>query len=101
MKLVGRRAECGMLDRLVEAVGAGQSRALVLCGEPGAGKTALLRYLVDGAGGCRVVQKAGVQPEMEPAFAGLHQWCVRLLAAAARVMSVLTTNRCARPSMST
>jgi hypothetical protein len=38
MKLVDRRAECGMLDRLVEAVCAGQSRALVLCGEPGVGQ---------------------------------------------------------------
>jgi predicted ATPase len=41
MKLVDRRAERGMLDRLVEAVCAGQSRVLVLCGEPGVGKTAL------------------------------------------------------------
>jgi stage III sporulation protein SpoIIIAA len=80
MKLVGRRAECGMLDRLGEAVCAGQSRALVLCGEPGVGKTALLQHLIARAVTCRKVQIAGVQSEMELAFAGLHQLCAPLLA---------------------
>jgi DNA-binding CsgD family transcriptional regulator len=79
MRLVGRRAECGMLDRLVEAVCGGQSRALVLCGEPGVGKTALLLHLTAQAAECRVVQTAGVQSEMELAFAGLHQLCAPLL----------------------
>jgi hypothetical protein len=65
MKLVDRRAECGMLDRLVEAVCAGDNRALVLCGEPGVGKTALLQYLICRAAECRVVQTAGVESEME------------------------------------
>src|ERR1700739_2524111 len=78
MKLVGRRAECGMLDRLVEAVWAGQSRALVLCGEPGMGKTALLQHLTARAAECRRVQMAGVRSEMELAFAGLHQLCAPL-----------------------
>ncbi|MBV9318664.1 MAG: AAA family ATPase, partial [Mycobacterium sp.] len=80
MKLVDRRAECGLLDRLVEAVSAGESRALVLCGESGVGKTALLQYLVGRAAGCRVVETAGVESEMELAFAGLHQLCAPLLA---------------------
>jgi DNA-binding CsgD family transcriptional regulator len=80
MKLVGRRAECAMLHRLVESVCAGQSRALVLCGDPGVGKTALLQHLVNHATGCQVVQIAGVESEMELAFAGLHQLCVPLLA---------------------
>ncbi|HEX3193899.1 MAG TPA: ATP-binding protein, partial [Streptosporangiaceae bacterium] len=44
-ELTGRRAECGVLDRLVAAVRAGESRALVVRGEPGVGKTALLEYL--------------------------------------------------------
>jgi DNA-binding CsgD family transcriptional regulator len=79
MKLVGRRAECGMLDRLVEAVCSGESRALVLCGEPGVGKTALLQHLMARAASCRVVQTAGVESEMELAFAGLHQLCAPLL----------------------
>ncbi|HTU04767.1 MAG TPA: AAA family ATPase, partial [Trebonia sp.] len=79
-KLVGRRSECGMLDRLVDAVCAGQSRALVLCGDAGVGKTALLEHLVRRATNCRVVQIAGVESEMELAFAGLHQLCAPLLA---------------------
>ena len=72
-ELTGRRSESDVLDRLVEAVRAGESRALVLRGEPGVGKTALLEYVADHAPGCRVVHAAGVQSEMELAFAGLHQ----------------------------
>src|SRR5258708_37051381 len=72
-KLVGRRSECEALDRLIEAVRAGESRALVLRGDPGVGKTALLEYLVEHPAGCRVLRAAGVQSEMELAFAGLHQ----------------------------
>ena len=62
-----------MLDRFVEAARAGASRALIVRGEPGVGKTALLEYLVEHATGCLVAQAAGVQSEMELAFAGLHQ----------------------------
>jgi DNA-binding CsgD family transcriptional regulator len=68
-----------VLDRLVEAVRAGESRALVAVGEPGAGKTALLEYLAGRAPGCQVARVAGVQSEMELAFAGLHQLCAPLL----------------------
>jgi predicted ATPase len=50
----------------------GQSRTLVVRGEPGVGKTALLEYAVERGSGCRVVRAAGVQSEMELAFAGLH-----------------------------
>ena len=71
--LTGRRSECDVLDRLIEDVGAGESRALVVRGEPGVGKTALLEYLVEQAPEFRVVRAAGVQSEMELAFAGLHQ----------------------------
>src|SRR5258708_10642352 len=70
--LLGRRGECEVLDRLLGAVRAGESRALVVRGEPGAGKTALLEYLAGRASGCRVAAAAGVQSEMELAFAGLH-----------------------------
>ncbi|WP_433297288.1 helix-turn-helix transcriptional regulator [Pseudonocardia sp. CA-142604] len=76
--LRGRRSECEVLDRLLEAVGAGESRALVIRGESGVGKTALLEYLVGRASG-RVVRAAGVQSEMELAFAGLHQLCAPML----------------------
>src|SRR5882672_12620223 len=72
-ELMGRRGERDVLDRLIDAVRAGESRVLVVRGEPGVGKTALLDYLVEHASGCRVVRAAGVQSEMELAFAGLHQ----------------------------
>jgi len=78
-QLRGRRSELGVLDRLIEAVRAGESRALVLAGEPGAGKTALLDYLAGRAPGCRVARVAGVQSEMELAFAGLQQLCAPML----------------------
>src|SRR3984957_6750398 len=71
--LIGRRRECGALDQLVSAVRAGGSRALVVRGEPGTGKSALLDYLAERAPDCRVVRAAGVESEMELAFAGLHQ----------------------------
>jgi len=69
-----------VLDRLVYAVLAGESRVLVVRGEPGVGKSALLDYLAGHAAGCRVARAAGVESEMELAFAGLHQ----LLSADAR-----------------
>src|SRR5258706_15349752 len=77
--LRGRRTECEALDRLLDAVRAGESRALVVRGESGVGKTALLEYAVERAAGCRVVRAAGVQSEMELAFAGLHQLCAPML----------------------
>jgi DNA-binding CsgD family transcriptional regulator len=77
--LTDRRAECGVLDGLVEAVCAGESWVLVVHGEPGVGKTALLEYLADRASRCRVLRVSGVQWEMELAFAGLHQLCAPLL----------------------
>ena len=79
MPLRGRRAELGVLDGLIEAVRAGESRVLVVRGEPGVGKTALLDHLAGRASGCRVVRAAGVQSEMELAFAGLHQLCAPML----------------------
>lgn len=76
--LIGRREECAILDRLVDAVRSGESRALVIRGEPGVGKTALMEYLADSAD-CRVARTAGVQAEMELAYAGLHQLCSPML----------------------
>jgi len=71
--LRGRRRECDLLDRLLDAVRGGESRALVVRGEPGVGKTALLDYLVGQASGCGVARASGVESEMELAFAGVHQ----------------------------
>jgi hypothetical protein len=78
-QLRGRRRECELLDRLIEAACAGESRTLVVRGEPGVGKTALLDYLAEHASGCRVALVAGVQSEMELAYAGLHQLCAPML----------------------
>jgi hypothetical protein len=78
-RLRGRSAELSALADLVAAVRAGQSRVLVVRGEPGVGKTALLDYLAGQAQGCRMVRAAGVQTEMEFAFAGLHQLLAPML----------------------
>src|ERR1700691_3076476 len=77
--LTDRRAECGVLDQLVNAVQAGGRRVLVVRGEPGVGKSALLDYLARRASDCRVMRATGVESEMELAFAGLHQLLSPLL----------------------
>src|SRR5215467_2962684 len=71
--LRGRRTELAALDRLLAEARAGQSRVLVLRGDAGVGKTALLGYLQEQASGFRVARAVGVESEMELAFAGLHQ----------------------------
>ena len=78
--LRGRSAECAELDRLLEAVRSGQSAVLVLRGEAGIGKTALLSHAAERAEGCRVLRAVGVESEMELPFAGLQQLCAPLLA---------------------
>jgi DNA-binding CsgD family transcriptional regulator len=77
--LYGRRGERELLDRLVTDARAGQSRVLVLHGDPGTGKTTLLDYLAQRVAGCRVARVTGAEPEMEMAFAGLHQLCAPFL----------------------
>ena len=78
-RLTDRDRERDLLDRLVDAVRAGESRVLAIRGDPGVGKTVLLDYLVGRARGCRVTRATGVQSEMELAFAGLHQLCASML----------------------
>jgi DNA-binding CsgD family transcriptional regulator len=73
--LLDRRGETELLDGLIAAVRRGESRALVVRGEPGVGKTALLDHLARAATDCRLVRVVGVQAERELAFAGLHQLC--------------------------
>lgn len=75
VSLLGRDSECAQLDEFIAAVREGHSRALVLRGEAGIGKTALLRYLLASAKEMTVVRAAGVESEMELAFATLHQLC--------------------------
>src|SRR6266853_3627093 len=77
--LTDRFRERGVLDRFVAGVRAGEGRALVVRGEPGVGKTVLLDYLAGRASGCLVARAVGAQPEMELAFAGLHQLCAPML----------------------
>ena len=77
--LIGRGDLCRELDVLVGGVCAGQSRALVVRGEPGIGKTALLDYVAIHAPGCRVERITGIQSELELAFAALHQLCQPML----------------------
>ena len=78
-RLRGRRTECAVLDGLIGAVRQGESRTLLLRGEAGVGKTALLDYLVDAASDLHVVRAVGVESEMELAFASLHQLCAPML----------------------
>jgi hypothetical protein len=78
-ELTGRDAQRRELDDLIDRVCAGQSEALVVVGEPGIGKTALLDYVAGHARGCHVVRAVGVQSELELTFAGVHQLCAPML----------------------
>ncbi len=75
----GRASERGVLDGLLQDVRGAQSAVLVIRGEPGVGKTTLLRYCVRQASGFRVVESVGIESEIELPFAGLHQLCAPLL----------------------
>jgi DNA-binding CsgD family transcriptional regulator len=77
--LLDRDSERGELDQLIAETREGRSRVLVLRGEPGVGKTALLEYLSAAAQGCRIAWVSGVESEMELAFAGLHALCTSML----------------------
>jgi DNA-binding CsgD family transcriptional regulator len=79
MTLLGRRAECKALDGVLADALAGRSRAVVLRGEAGAGKSALLGYLSERVAGCHVARAVGVESEMELAYSGLHQLCAPML----------------------
>src|SRR6202008_3752343 len=77
--LLGRQRERQALDSLMEDLRSGRGWALVVRGEAGVGKSALLEYGAGAAPDMRVVRAAGVESEMELAFAGLHQLCAPLL----------------------
>lgn len=78
-RLLGRQDDTRVLDQIGSDIRAGRSRVLLLRGEAGVGKTALLDYLAATASGCRIVRAAGVEPEMDLPFAGLHQLCASML----------------------
>jgi AAA ATPase domain len=70
--LYGRDFECGVLDDLLEGAHLGRSGSVVLCGEAGIGKSALLRYAAEQALDARILEVRGVEPESGMPFAGLH-----------------------------
>jgi DNA-binding CsgD family transcriptional regulator len=79
LMLRGRRDECAALDGLLQDARAGRSGAVLLRGEAGIGKTALLEYAIRSASDMLVLRAAGTESEMELAFAALHQFCAPLL----------------------
>ena len=79
MSLLGRTDECALLDDLLADIRRGESRSLVLRGEAGIGKTALLQYLSESTSDLTVLRAAGVQSDMELAYASLQQLCAPLL----------------------
>ena len=74
--LLDREGERAALDGLLGDLRSGRGRALVVRGEAGVGKSALLEYAVGAAAGMRVARAVGVESEMELAFAGVHLLCV-------------------------
>src|SRR5882757_3666282 len=77
--LVDRRTERSALDSLLASARGGLGSALVLRGEPGIGKTALLYYAIESAPGFRIVRAVGVESEIELAYGALHQLCAPVL----------------------
>jgi ATPase subunit of ABC transporter with duplicated ATPase domains len=79
MILRGRADECALLDDLIHDIRRGESRSLVLRGEAGIGKTALLKHLIGSASDLTVARAVGVESEMKLAYASLHQLCGPML----------------------
>src|ERR1700761_3455267 len=77
--LLGREREREVLDRLLDAARAGHGGVLVMYGEPGVGKTALLEYAVEAGAEFRIAHAAGVEAEMELPFAAVQQLCAPFL----------------------
>jgi hypothetical protein len=77
--LLGRRRECEEIDRLLSRTRGGQSGVLVVSGEPGVGKSALLGYAIASASGFQLARASGVESEMELPYAALQQLCVPML----------------------
>jgi hypothetical protein len=77
--LIGRRKERAVLDGVLDGARGGRSGVMVVKGEPGVGKSALLAYVIDSAHDLTVIRATGVESEMELPFAALHQLCAPLL----------------------
>src|SRR5262249_34421710 len=78
--LRGRDAECVALDERLAGIRRGEGQSLALLGEPGIGKSALMKHLVESGAGLTIVRTAGVESEMELPYASLQQLCAPLLA---------------------
>ena len=78
LALAGRAEECDVLDELVADIRVGKSRSLVIRGDAGIGKTALVNYATDAAVGFEIARAVGIESEMQLPFAGLHQVCRRM-----------------------
>ncbi|MDF1899233.1 AAA family ATPase [Mycolicibacterium smegmatis] len=79
MELIDRRTESRVLDDVLRSARAGSGSALVVCGDPGVGKSALIEYVAGRAEGYRLIRPAGIESEMELAYAGLQQLCMPML----------------------
>jgi hypothetical protein len=77
--LIGRTRECHALESLLDDVRAGRSRVVVVRGEAGVGKSALLRHGINAAADLQVLHVTGVESEMELPFAAVHQLCASML----------------------
>src|SRR5918997_348010 len=86
--LHGRVGEQTRIDKLLEQAREGHGGALVLRGEPGIGKTALLEYAADHATGMRVLRTAGVEPEQDMDHAALHRAVQPILDTVSRLPAV-------------
>jgi ABC-type transport system involved in cytochrome c biogenesis ATPase subunit len=71
--LLGRERERAAIDGLLATIRSGQSAVLALVGEPGIGKTSMLRYAEDSAAGLAMLRARGVESEMQLPFAGLYE----------------------------
>src|ERR1700755_2071820 len=79
MQLIGRFAERSLLDEVLRDVRLGRSRGLLLHGDPGVGKSALMDYVAGQARNCCLLHAGGVESEMELTYAALRQLCMPLL----------------------
>jgi DNA-binding CsgD family transcriptional regulator len=84
-RLLGRQRERAVLERLLDTARDGHGAVLVVHGDPGVGKTALLQYAVEAGEGFRVVRTAGVDGEMELDYAALQQLCSPIMGFAERL----------------
>jgi len=77
--LVGRATERAIVDAILADAQRGQGGSLVVTGQPGIGKSALVQYAIDVASESRVVRMAGVESEMAFGYAGVHQVVLPML----------------------